>query len=94
MRKIIRRWSKQPRNVIVIDASLIRSVIIDNLDLSIPEVLQDFVQEHDDFSLNLIGEDVAQDAELWDTLTHVIIAYVTTYKFSELLDDGGLLDEY
>lgn len=91
--RFIRRWSTPPRNTIVVDASLIRSIIDDNLDLSIPEVLQDFVSDKDDFALNLIGEAVVEDPEVWEAITRVVVAYVITFKFSELLQDGGMLDD-
>lgn len=88
------RWRKRsPANSIVVDASLIRGIIIDNLDLSIPATLQDFVQETDDYVLNLLGEAVANDPEVWTTIVDVVIEYVTSYKFADIISDGGLLDE-
>lgn len=88
------RWrKKQPRNSIVIDASLIRAIIIDNLDLSIPASLQDFVQETDDFVLNLLGEAVASDPEVWTSIVDAVIDFVTSYKFADIISDGGLLNE-
>lgn len=95
MMRIVKRWRKSdaPRNAIIIDAALIRGVMIDNLDFSIPETLQDYVFEVDDWVLNAMGEEIASDPEIWETLTHVIVDFVMTYKFSEILNDGGLLDD-
>jgi len=87
------RWRKKrdrvPQNVLVISPQLIRSVINDNLDLQIPESLYEYVYEVDDYTLMMLGEQILDDHELWLTLTEVIVAYVTSLKFTEVMEEGG-----
>lgn len=91
-----RRWRKRhqlPRNVLLVDAKLIRSVVCDNLDFTIPGSLYDFVYEVDDATLDKLGGAILDDTDLWLSLTDTIVAYVTSLKFSEILDQGGIDDE-
>lgn len=94
--KLPRRWrktNKLPRNVLVVDAQLIRSVVCDNLDFTIPGSLYDFVYDVDEETLNKLGGAILDDTDLWMCLTDTIVAYVTSLKFSEILDQGGVDDE-
>lgn len=91
--RFIRRRYRPHRNAVVIDASLIRSIVADNLNFSIPDVVQEYVHDKDDFYLNLIGEAIVEDPEIWEAITHLVIAYVITFQFSEILEQGGMLDD-
>ena len=92
--RIIPRWRKRPaRNVLVVDAHLIRSVVNDNIDFSIPGSLYDYVYEVDDDTLDWLGGEILNDPDLWIALTDTIVSYVTSLKFTEILDEGGVEDE-
>lgn len=92
--RIIPRWRKKPqRNVLFIDASLIREVINDHVDFSIPASLYDYVYEVDDDTLDWLGGEILNDTDVWVAITDAIIAYVTSLKFTEILDEGGVEDE-
>jgi hypothetical protein len=89
--RLIRRWRKnQPNNILVVNAQLIRSIVNDNLDFSVPSSLYDYVYELDDETLDWLGEKIIDDYELWDALTPIIIEYVTSLKFTQVLDQGGI----
>jgi hypothetical protein len=89
--RIIPRWRKRPqRNVLFVDASLIREVVNDHIDFSIPASLYDYVYEVDDETLDWLGGEILNDPDVWLTLTDTIIAYVTSLKFTEILDEGGV----
>lgn len=88
-----RRWRKTHDNQLIVDASLIRSIVCDNLDFSVPTSLYDFMYEVDDETLNWLGEQILKDADLWLAITDTINAYALSLKFQEVLDQGGLEDE-
>ena len=90
--RIIPRWRKrQPvyRNSITVGAPLIRTVIEDNLEFEISAVLWDFLRTVDDDDLNWLGEQILNDVDLWMCLTDTIVSYVTSMKFTQVLEEGG-----
>lgn len=88
-----RRWRKTPKNTLTIDAQLIRSIVCDNLDFSVPTSLYDFVYEVDDYTLDWLGEKVLNDTDLWLAITDTINSYALSLKFQYVLDEGGFDNE-
>lgn len=85
-----RRWWKRDRtppfNVLVISPQLIRSIVNDNFEPVVPNSLYDFVYELTDLDLEILGEQILEDQELWICLTDTVIAYLTSLKFEMIVD--------
>ena len=88
-----RRWRKTPNNVLTIDASLIRSIVCDNIDFAVPTSLYDYMYEVDDDTLNWLGEQIINDPDLWLAITDAVNSYALSLKFQEVLDQGGMENE-
>lgn len=87
-----RRWRKRDlpsseRYTLRVSPQLIRSVINDNLDPDVPESLYDFVYEVDDEVLARLGDSILDDQELWLCLTDTIVTYVTSLKFTMMVNE-------
>lgn len=86
-----RRWwkrnQKPPFNVLVLSPQLIRSIVNDNLEPVMPNSLYDFVYELTDLDLEVLGEQILEDQELWICLTDTVLAYLTSLKFEMIIDD-------
>lgn len=87
------RRRKTPLNTLTVDAELIRDVVCDGLDFSLPGSVYDFVYEADDETLNWLGEEIIHDGDLWLAITDTIISYAMSLKFQSVLDQGGLDNE-
>ena len=85
-----RRWWKRdrtpPSNALVLSPQLIRSIVNDNFEPVVPNSLYDFVYELTDLDLEILGEQILEDQELWICLTDTVIAYLTSLKFEMIVD--------
>jgi hypothetical protein len=52
-----------------------------------PNSLYDFVYELTDLDLEILGEQILEDQELWICLTDTVLAYLTSLKFEMIIDD-------
>lgn len=92
---LLTRWRKRPDpilNSIVIDAHMIREIIEDNLIMGfgIGSVLHDYVRSLPDEDLDYLGEAIAHDGDVWDTVVDAVLSYTLSMRFQELLEEGGL----
>ncbi len=85
-----RRWWKRdrtpPSNALVLSPQLIRSIVNDNFEPVVPNSLYDFVYELTDLDLEILGEQILEDQELWICLTDTVIAHLTSLKFEMIVD--------
>lgn len=85
-----RRWWKSdrtpPSNALVLSPQLIRSIVNDNFEPVVPNSLYDFVYELTDLDLEILGEQILEDQELWICLTDTVIAHLTSLKFEMIVD--------
>jgi hypothetical protein len=82
--RIFRRWRKShinQRNTLVINASLIRIIVEDNVDFAVGGLLYDYLRDVSDDELDWLGGEILNDP---------IISYVVSLKFTQILEQGGL----
>lgn len=91
--RLLTRWRRRPEpvlNSIIIDAHMIREIIEDNLSFGIGGVLHDYIRTVSDDDLDYLGEAIAHDGEVWDTVVDAVLSYTLSMRFQELLEEGGL----